>query len=155
MNVKRRRKRKRRLRKNRRKKRKFRKMARKFYKEDNEAIPAIKFELTQPTGYLEITDPIEVKRLYIRQYNYRIKDGKNYVLNYTADRYLDVLNGTYTEAEVFALENHIKDLYDQLNNGWWLTAQNTNSVLILDGIYNQTMKDSIQAVINEYVTNNY
>ena len=130
-------------------------MARKFYKENNETIPAIKFDNSLPTGFTEITDETEIKRLYKIQYGYRISDGKNFVLDFTTDKYVDVLNGTYTEAEVFALENHIKDLYDQLNNGWWLTAQNTNNVLILDGIYNQTMKDSIQAVINEYVTNNY
>lgn len=130
-------------------------MARKFYKENNEAIPAIKFENSLPTGFTEITDETEIKRLYKIQYGYRISDGKNFVLDFTTEKYVDVLNGTYTEAEVFALENHIKDLYDQLNNGWWLTAQNTNSVLILDGIYNQAMKDNIQAVIDEYVTNNY
>ena len=130
-------------------------MARKFYKENNEAIPTIKFENSLPTGFTEITDETEIKRLYKIQYGYRISDGKNFVLDFTSDRYIDLLNGTYTEAEVFALENHIKDLYDQLNNGWWLTAQNTNSVLILDGIYNQAMKDSIQTVIDEYVTNNY
>jgi len=130
-------------------------MARKFYKENGESIPAIKFENSLPTGFTEITDETEIKRLYKIQYGYRISDGKSFVLDFTTDKYIDVLNGTYIEAEVFALENHIKDLYDQLNNGWWLTAQNTNNVLILDGIYNQTMKDSIQAVINEYVTNNY
>jgi hypothetical protein len=130
-------------------------MARKFYKENNEAIPAIKFDNSLPTGFTEITDETEIKRLYKIQYGYRISDGKSFVLDFTTDKYVDVLNGTYTEAEVFALENHIKDLYDQLNNGWWLTAQNTNSVLILDGIYNQAMKDSIQGIIDEYVTNNY
>lgn len=130
-------------------------MARKFYKENNEAIPAIKFDNSLPTGFTEITDETEIKRLYKIQYGYRISDGKSFVLDFTTDKYVDVLNGTYTEAEVFALENHIKDLYDQLNNGWWLTAQNTNFVLILDGIYNQAMKDSIQSIIDEYVTNNY
>ena len=37
----------------------------------------------------------------------------------------------------------------------WLTAQYTNSNLTLSGIYDQAMKDSIQAVIDDYVTNNY
>lgn len=152
---KRRRLRKKRLRKNRRRKRKFRKMARKFWKEDNEAIPAIKFELTQPIGFTEITDGQEIKELYKIQYSYRISDGKNYVLDFTTDKYIDVLNEIYTEAEVFALENHIKDLYDQLNNGWWLTAQNTNSSLSLSGIYTQVMKDQIQLDLDTYITNNY
>jgi len=130
-------------------------MARKFYKEDGEAIPAIQFVETQPVGYTEITDADEIKRLYLIQYSYRITDGQQYVLDFTADRYIDTLNGTYTEAEVFALESHIKDLYSELNNGWWLTAQNTNSSLSLSGIYDQTMKDEIQAILDDYVTNNY
>lgn len=130
-------------------------MARKFWKEDNEAIPAIQFELTQPVGFTEITDASEIKTLYIGKYGQRIDDGQEYVLDFTADKYIDVLNGVYTDVEVFALESHIKDLYGELNNGWWLTAQNTNSSLSLSGIYNQAMKDSIQGIIDDYVTNNY
>jgi len=130
-------------------------MARKFYKEDNEAIPAIKFENTHPIGFTEITQESEIKRLYKIQYNYRISDGKNSVLDFTTDRYIDVLNGVYTEVEVFALESHLKNLYDDLNNGWWLTAQNTNANLSLSGIYNQALKDEIQAVIDTYVSENY
>jgi len=130
-------------------------MPKKFYKEDNEAIPAIKFVSNQPLGFTEITDPTVIKDLYIRQYSYRITDGKEYVVSFTADRYIDVLNNTYTTAEVFALETHIKDLYEQLNNGWWLTAQNTNSILALSDIYDQAMKDSIQTILDEYVTENY
>ena len=130
-------------------------MAKKFYKEDNEVIPAIKFEDDQPVGFTEITDEIEIKRLYKLQYNYRTSDGKDYVLDFTTDRYIDVLNGTYTEAEVFALENHIKDLYDQLSSGLWLTAKNTNENLSLSGIYDQSMKDSIQAELDAYVIEKY
>lgn len=132
-------------------------MPRKFYKEDTSVTvnPPIVFELTQPVGFVEITDPVELRRLYQIQYGYRINDGKQYVLDFTTDRYLDILNGTYTEAEVFALESHIASLYEDLNNGWWLTAQNTNSNLTLSGIYTQVMKDEIQAVLNEYVNNNY
>ena len=130
-------------------------MARKFYKEDDEAIPAIQFVLTKPDGFTEITDPAQIRTLYIGQYGQRISDGQQYVLDFTADRYIDTLNGTYTEAEVFALESHIKDLYSELNNGWWLTAQNTNSSLSLSGIYNQAMKDSIQGIIDDYVTEHY
>ena len=130
-------------------------MPRQFYKEDGELIPAIQFVLTQPTGYTLITDPGEIKFLYLAQYRQRIEDGHNYVLNFTADKYIEVLNGVYTEAEVFALESHIKNLYQELNNGWWLTAQNSNTNLSLSGIYNQVMKDQIQLVIDTYVSENY
>jgi len=132
-------------------------MARKFYKQDTQATsnPPIVFELTQPSGFVLITDADEIRRLYKIQYGYRISDGKDYVLDYTTLRYIDVLNGVYTENEVFALENHLKDLYDDLNNGWWLTAQNTNSNLALSGIYTQAMKDEIQAILDAYVNENY
>ena len=89
----------------------------------------IVFKLTQPSGYTEITNIELIKELYIRQYKYRISDGKDYVLNFTADRYIDLINGLYTDVEVFSLESHVKNLFDELNNGLWLTAQNTNSNL--------------------------
>ena len=101
-------------------------MSRKFYKENNEAIPAIKFELSTPAGFTEITDSGEIKQLYLLQYQTRINDGKYFVLDFTADMYISVLNGIYTPSEVFELESHIKELYSELNNGFCLTAQNTN-----------------------------
>ena len=128
---------------------------RKFYKEDNEAIPAIKFELTQPSGFTEITDQAEIKDLYLRQYQYRISDGQEYVQDFTADTYIEVINGIYTDQEAFQLESHIKDLYQELNNGWWLTAQNTNANLPLLGIYDQILKDEIQEKLDLYVSENY
>jgi len=130
-------------------------MPRKFYKEDNQQLPAIKFNLTQPVGFSEITNAEEIKDLYRIQYGYRKNDGQDWVLDFTADKYIEVINGIYTEQDVFNLESHLKDLYDDLNNGWWLTAQNTNSILSLSGIYNQLMKDQIQLVIDTYVSENY
>ena len=128
---------------------------RKFYKEDNEPIPAIKFELSQPVGFTEITNQAEIKELYLRQYQYRILDGQEYVQDFTANTYIKVINGIYTDQEAFQLESHIKDLYQELNNGWWLTAQNTNTNLELLGIYDQTLKDEIQAKFDLYVSENY
>ena len=130
-------------------------MARKFYKEDNQQIPAICFELSQPAGFTEITDPIEIKRLYILEYNKRQADGQQFVIDFTADLYIDILNAVYTEQEVFALESHIGQIYADLNNGWWLTAQNENQNLPLSGIYTQTMKDEIQTILDNYVNDNY
>ena len=128
---------------------------RKFYKEDNEPIPAIKFELSQPVGFTEITDQAEIKELYLRQYQYRILDCQEYVQDFTANTYIKVINGIYTDQEAFQLESHIKDLYQELNNGWWLTAQNTNTNLELLGIYDPTLKDEIQAKFDLYVSENY
>jgi hypothetical protein len=132
-------------------------MARKFYIENEVANgePSIKFELTKPSGFTEITDTDRIKELYLIQYKYRIKDGKEYVLGFTSDRYIDIIKGVYTDEEIFALENHIKELQEQLNNGCWLTAQNTNSNLETSGIYTKSMKDEIQATIDSYVADNY
>ena len=130
-------------------------MPRKFYKKNNEAIPAIKFELSQPVGFTEITDQEEIKELYLRQYQYRILDGQEYVQDFTANTYIKVINGIYTDQEAFQLEGHIKELYQELNNGCWLTAQNTNTNLELLGIYDQILKDEIQEKLDLYVSENY
>ena len=134
---------------------KHKKMARKFYKENNESIPAIKFEIEIPAGFTLITDPVEIKSLYLKQYQTRIEDGNNTVQNFTADLYIDVLGGTYTDQEAFDLENHTKDLYSELKNGWWLTANHENQNLPLSGIYDQVMKDEMQILIDTYVLENY
>jgi hypothetical protein len=134
----------------------------KFWEEiDAINIPAVVFSATQPPisadgkEFTEVADSAKIKQLYLIQYSYRIDDGKNYVKDFTADRYIDVINGIYTEAEVFALEAHIKDLYSALSNGWWLTAQNINQNLILDGVYDAAMKSSIQTTLDAYVSDNY
>lgn len=137
-------------------------MAKKFWTEvDAVNIPAVVFSEAQPPPsadgkeFTEVTDSAEIKQLYLTQYSYKIDDGKNYVKDFTADRYIDVINGIYTEAEVFALEAHIKDLYSALSNGWWLTAQNINQNLIIDGVYDAAMKSSIQTILDTYVSDNY
>lgn len=134
----------------------------KFWTEiDAVNIPAVVFSEAQPPPsadgkeFTEVTDSAEIKQLYLTQYSYRIDDGNSYVKDFTADRYIDVINETYSEVEVFALESHIKDLYSALTNGWWLTAQNINQNLILDGIYDAAMKSSIQSSIDTYVSDNY
>jgi len=130
-------------------------MSRKFYKENDELIPAIAFELSAPENFTEITDTDEIKKLYQQQYLYRISDGESFVLNFTADMYINVLNNVYTTSEVFELESHIKELYSELKNGFWLTAQNTNIQLPLLGIYTDILKAEIQAVLDTYVSENY
>ena len=128
---------------------------RKFYKEDNESIPAIVYELSNPSGYTEITDNSELKRLYIGLYKQREIDGLNYFEDFRADLIMKIMAGTYTNLEVFALETHIKYLQDEIILGNWLTSQNINLNLSLSGIYDQVMKDEIQNYIDTYITNNY
>lgn len=128
---------------------------RKFYKEDNEIIPAIVYELSNPSGYTEINDNAELKRLYIGLYKQREIDGLNYFEDFRADLIMKIISGTYNELEVFGLETHLKYLQDEIILGNWLTAQNINSNLSLNGIYDQTMKDEIQNYIDNYILNNY
>jgi len=130
-------------------------MARKFFSENGEAIPAIKFENTKPAGYTEITDDIVLQRLYVSKYTERQTDGAAYYNEFRADLYLKIINGTYTNAEGFALEAHLSGLKNEIITGNWLTAQNTTAGLPLSGIYDQTLKDEIQADIDGYVALNY
>ena len=130
-------------------------MARKYYIEDNEAIPAICFEESQPVGFTLITDQAQLHDLIKGQYIQRSDDGANYYNDFRTDRYMDILNDVYTDAEVFALESHLENLGIQIATGNWITAQNTNSNLSLVGIYTQVMKDEIQAEIDLYISLNY
>lgn len=134
-------------------------MHRNFYIEAVEG--SIKFENTLPPpsgdghAFTLIIDPIQIKELYIIQYQYRKIDGIAYQEDFSAEIYVEVLDGTYTDVEAFQLEDHLKDLNFQLEKGWWLSAQNTNTGLSLLGIYTQIMKDSIQLTIDNYVIANY
>ena len=130
-------------------------MARKYYIEDNEAIPAIVFEETAPVGFTEITDSAKLLELHSKRYEKNRTDGVDYYNEFQADLYLKIQNATYTVAEVVALEAHLKDVADEIKAGSWLTAQNSIGGVALSGIFDQTMKDSITADINNYVNDNY
>lgn len=130
-------------------------MARKFYIEQNEAIPAIAFELIAPLGFVEITNAETLKTLFQKKYIERTEEGIKYYNQFRTQLYIDILNETITEIQTFALENHIKTIADNLINGNWLTAKNTNENLSLSGIYNQEMKDKIQTDIETFINNNY
>lgn len=130
-------------------------MARKYYQENNEAIPEICFEESQPVGFTLITNQAQLHDLIKGQYVQRAEDGADYYNDFRTDRYMDILNGVYTDVEVFALENHLENLGLQIVSGNWITAQNTNSNLSLSGIYTQVMKDEIQADIDIYISLNY
>lgn len=130
-------------------------MSKKFYKEDNEAIPAILYQDSQPLGFTEVTDPVELKYLYIKKYKQQKKDGEDYYLSFQASLYLDVINGVYTDIEVFTFESYTKELSNDIRLGQWLTAQDTCTNLAVSGIFTQSKKDEIQLDIDNYVTNNY
>ena len=126
-----------------------------FYKEDNETIPAILFQNTIPAGFTEITDESELKTLYIEKYKQQQIDGEDYYSDFQASLYLDVLNETYTELEVFTFESYTNELSSQIRLGNWLTAKTTCLNLAISGIFDQVKKYEIQLNIDNYVLNNY
>ena len=130
-------------------------MARKFYIEDNEVLPAIKFAENQPTGFTLITNESLIHNLMKTQYVSRSEDGLNYYNSFRTDRYIDIINGVYTDNEVFELENHLKDLGIEIVSGNWLTAKNTLSGLSISGIFTQIMKDEITVFVDAYILDNY
>ena len=130
-------------------------MARKYYIEDNQAIPAIAFEESAPVGFTEITDNAELLKLHSKRYENNRNDGVEYYNEFQADLYLKIQDATYTVAEVVALEAHLKDVADEIKAGSWLTAQNTIGGVALSGIFDQVMKDSITADIDNYVIDKY
>ena len=130
-------------------------MARKYYIEQNEAIPAIAFEESAPSGFTEITDVVELKALHAKRYEKNRNDGVNYYNEFQADLYMKLQDATYTVSEVVALEAHLKAVSDEIISGSWLTAQNTIGSVTLSGIFDQAMKDSITSDIDNYVLENY
>ena len=130
-------------------------MARKFYSEDAEGGNAIKYVETQPAGFTKITSSDELINLHKRLYAQRKLDGHDYENEYMAKIYLKIIDGTHTPAEVFLLESHVSTLMHDVEVGSWMTAQSTNLNLPLEGIYDQAMKDDIQAYLDTYVSENY
>jgi len=130
-------------------------MARNFYSEDAPGGHAIQYVETQPAEFTLITDQAELKRLYIGVYRQRESDGSDYFEDFRANLMMNILDGTYTPTQAFELEHHLKGLQSELLSGSWLTAQSTSLNLPLLGIYDQTMKDDIQAYLDTYVSENY
>jgi len=129
-------------------------MARKFYIESN-GQGAIEYSNEQPEGFTLISDVSELKILYIRLYQQREIDGVYYYENFRASLVMDIISLKYSNEEVFSLETHVRNLQGLLICGNWATAQNENQNLSVSGIYDASMKEEIQTVIDEYIFNHY
>jgi hypothetical protein len=130
-------------------------MARKFYIQDTPVAPSIVFLDVQPLGFSEVTDNDKLKALHVKRYKAAKKEGKEYVFNYTAQLYLDIIAGVITPTDAFLFEQHVVDLLRQIDGGHWLTAQNTNKSITLSGIYDQARKDGLQNDLDNYILNQY
>ena len=127
----------------------------KFYKEDNQATPAIVFEVSAPIGFTEVTDHEELVELHKKRYEENERAGIEYCRNFTTEKYLEILDGTYTSLEVVTLEQYLNYMYEKIEGGHWLTAQGLLPTIPLSGIFDQAMKDRIQLDIDTYVNENY
>ncbi len=128
---------------------------RKFYQENNEEIPAIKFQESQPTGYSLVVDPVQLENLHAERYEQNREAGIDYYNHFQAKLYIDITTEIYTVPEVVALETHLEKVSNEIKAGSWLTAQNTIVGVSLSGIFDQVMKDKIEGEINTYVVENY
>lgn len=128
---------------------------RNFYEENNQTIPAIKFEEIQPAGYSLVTDPVQLENLHAERYEINREAGVDYYNHFQAKLYIQITNEVYTISEVVDLECHLKKVGDEIKAGSWLTAQNSIGGLALSGIFDQTMKDEITSDIDLYVLENY
>jgi len=133
----------------------------KFYKEDNESIPAIKYADTQPVGFTEITDEDEISLLYLKQ-NKKLKaDGIDYVAVLKIDNFgVPYRDGTLTDANVNYLYNKLPQLIMRLEDGNWESAKyllenelNTISQNDIDNGYTQAVHDGILNDITTYINN--
>lgn len=131
-------------------------MAKKFYKEDNEAIPAIVYQETAPAGFSEITDADEVKSRYIKLYEQREVDGKDYFDKMRSDLVYDYATGVKTDAEIYEIETKLESVILKIKSGDWMTAsaEMTNNVTV-SGALTQALYDQILGEINNYVATNY
>jgi len=124
---------------------------RQFYTDPDGAIA---FEESAPTGYTLVTGT-QKDLLWFAKYEERREDGQRYYTETQKNMFLSILDGTYTNTEVFDFESYTSQLADQIFKGDWYTAQTTCSDLPTSGIFDTTKKAEIQAEIDDYVTNNY
>lgn len=128
---------------------------RNFYQENNEEIPAIKFVESHPLNYSLVVDAVQLENLHAERYEHNREEGVNYYNHFQAKLYIDITTGTYTVVEVVALEAHLEKVSNEIKAGSWLTAQNTIVGVSLNGIFDQSMKDSIKSDIDNYINENY
>ena len=140
-------------------------MERKFYKEDNQAIPEIIYSETQPpvnsdgNSYTEITDQNELDDLYFKLNKKLIKDGKDYVSRFKVENFsVKYREGLITDQNVDYLYNKLSQLLIRLEDGSWKAALfylnnhlNTITQTDIDNGYTQEIHDKFINDINNYL----
>lgn len=130
-------------------------MAKKYYKEDDEDIPAIKYADAEPSGYTLIEGAAELLKLTKDTYRQRRSDGLEYVNTCLSIWRTKIMDSTYTEQQVADLEVYLSLMLGQVQCGAWKTGKDVLSGLALSGIFDQDMKDDIGDQLDIYITENY
>jgi len=132
-------------------------MAKKFYEENNEAIPAVQFieEGQQPTGWVEVTNADRINTLTKKLYLQRELDGRNLYENIRAQLAEDFNSGSLTLADAHFIETKLINAKSFLLTGDWATAQFELSLLVIEGAYTQELHDDINLNITNYMNLNY
>ena len=125
---------------------------REFY---TDSTGAIAFETAAPTADYTPVTGVQKNLLWRAKYSERSEDGQNYYTETQANLYISILDGTYTNTQVFTFEQYTSELSTQIRTGNWYTAQATCANLPTSGIFDATKKAEIQADIDTYVLNNY
>ena len=125
---------------------------REFY---TDSTGAIAFETAAPTADYTLVTGVQKNLLWRAKYSERAEDGQNYYTETQANLYISILDGTYTNTQVFTFEQYTSELSTQIRTGNWYTAQATCSSLPTSGIFDATKKAEIQADIDNYILNNY
>lgn len=130
-------------------------MAKKYYIENNEALPAIQYCEGQPEGYTEIIDSALLLELTKKDYVIKEKDGQDFYNTFRSRLLLEIKNGNITPTEAFTVEAYLYDIKDNLITGNWLTAQYLTANKALSGIFTEALKGEILTGITNYVNANY
>ena len=140
-------------------------MEKKFYKEDNQAIPEIIYSETQPpvnadgNGYTEITDQAKLSELYLKLNNNMKQLGRDYVSSFKVSSFgLLYRDGTLTDANINYLYNKLTQLLLRLEDGNFDSAKfllenelNTITQDDIDNGYTQAIHDQILNDITNYL----
>lgn len=132
-------------------------MAKKFYEENNEPIPAVRFleEGSQPVGWVEVTSADRINTLTKKLYLQREQDGRALYDDIRAQLAKDFNSGELTLSDAHFIETKLVNAKSFLLTGDWATAEYELSLLVIEGAYTQELHDDINLNISNYMTLNY
>lgn len=132
-------------------------MGKKFYKEDNEAIPSVVFAESQPNGFSEITDAQELNDLF----RYRLRDMKKAGIEFVEVFSIETFGEKYRDDELTAenidyILNKVNRVLCYLSNGFleqalYYVSYNIGPTVTAEDImqgYTQEIHDKLENDLN-------